>query len=382
MTRTRWQSVLRLTAAAVLIAGCWTTLQAQSVIAPEEVPLGATTAQALTTTRPRSIHRTRSSTGSRSSTRSTRRGSSSLPTPTPRTTRCSRSTPTFRTARPAAAPAGSTTWRPAPAPATPATAPSASAACRRRRARSAPSSTGRRSTPARSRRTRRSTSTASAATGSIVNATPFPCWGPNATHVTYRTWVFPHIVPGINSDYSVTGLASGLTTGQDPWVPYNTVFPLSQGASLVVLYTDKGIPRGTWVQIHHPQTAQFFGTLTFTHFLDAAADGRLGQAHPDRVGRPGRRRDAQHQLDDRRADLPRRPGGDAAGADPGQRLLGPRQRGLGPQRHRRRADEPALGHPHHGGLGGDHADGDQLHRPVHRAHRARSGTACCRSSTC
>ena len=130
-------------------------------------------------------------------------------------------------------------------------------------------------------------------TGVIVNSTPFPCWGPNATHVTYRTWVFPHIVPGINSDYSVTGLASGLTTGQDPWVPYNTVFPLSQGASLVVLYTDRSIPSGTWVQIHHPQTTQFFGTLTFTHFLTLpitadsikhtriGSDGQVGGGMPN-----------------------------------------------------------------------------------------------------
>jgi len=130
-------------------------------------------------------------------------------------------------------------------------------------------------------------------TGSIVNATPFSCWGPGATHVTYRTWVFPYITPGINGDYSVTGLASGLTTGQDPWVPYNTVFPLSQGASLVVIYTDKSIPRGTWVQIHHPQTTQFFGTITFTHFLTQpimvdsvkhtriGSDGQVGGGMPN-----------------------------------------------------------------------------------------------------
>ena len=210
-------------------------------------------------------------------------------------------------------------------------------------------------------------------TGVIVNSTPFPCWGPNATHVTYRTWVFPYIVPGINSDYSVTGLASGLTTGQDPWVPYNTVFPLSQGASLVVLYTDKSIPRGTWVQIHHPQTTQFFGTLTFTHLLTLPIT--VDSIKHTRIGSDGQvgRRHAEHQLDDRREDVPRRAVGDAAGADPGQRLLGHRQRGLRPQRDGRRADEPALGHPHDGGLGGDHAAGDQLHGPVHRAHAPDSG---------
>ncbi|MGD2114112.1 MAG: hypothetical protein PVG07_03605 [Acidobacteriota bacterium] len=129
--------------------------------------------------------------------------------------------------------------------------------------------------------------------GSVVNATAFPCWGPNSTHVTYRTWVFPFIVPGINSDYTVTGIASGLTTGQDPWVPFNTVFPLAQGASLVVLYTDKAIPRGTWVQIHHPQSTGFFGTLTYTHTLfrpitadsirhtRIGSDGQVGGGQPN-----------------------------------------------------------------------------------------------------
>jgi len=129
-------------------------------------------------------------------------------------------------------------------------------------------------------------------TGSIVSSTSFPCWGPG-TLVTYRAWVFPFILPAINGDYPVTGLASGLTTGQDPWVPFNTVFPLSQGTSLVVLYTDKNIPRGTFVQIHHLTGTQFFGTMTFNHTLyrpitvDAikhtriGADGQVGGGMPN-----------------------------------------------------------------------------------------------------
>lgn len=130
-------------------------------------------------------------------------------------------------------------------------------------------------------------------TGSIVSSTPFPCWGPGGTLVTYRAWVFPFIVTGINGDYPVTGLATGLTTGQDPWVPFNTVFPLSQGTSLVVLYTHKDIPKGTWVQIHHLQGTQFFGPMTFNHTLfrpitvDAikhtriGADGQVGGGMPN-----------------------------------------------------------------------------------------------------
>lgn len=108
-------------------------------------------------------------------------------------------------------------------------------------------------------------------TGFAIGTGPNPCWGFGGGNlVAYRAAVLPNLLPGINGDYRVSGLPTNLTNGQDPWNPVSTTFPLSEGASLVVLYTHSSIPAGTWVQIHHPigATTSTFGTLTYTHFLN------------------------------------------------------------------------------------------------------------------
>jgi hypothetical protein len=125
-------------------------------------------------------------------------------------------------------------------------------------------------------------------TGFLISNQPQPCWNGLGTLRAYRAPVLPFLLPGVNGDYSVTGLPSNLANGQDPWNPVSTVLPLSEGASLVVLYTHPSIPAGTWVQIHHPVTANTFGTLNYTHFLNLpiqvaatrhtrlGADGQVG----------------------------------------------------------------------------------------------------------
>lgn len=130
----------------------------------------------------------------------------------------------------------------------------------------------------------------SSVTGSFIGSAPQPCWNSNGITVAYRASVLPLLQPGINADYPVLRLPSNLTNGQNPWNPPSTALPLSQGASLVVLYTHSSIPAGTWVQIHHPitQTPQVFGTFTYNHFLNLpiaqaavkhsriAGDGQVG----------------------------------------------------------------------------------------------------------
>lgn len=105
--------------------------------------------------------------------------------------------------------------------------------------------------------------------GFLIGTSPSPCWA-GTTLVAYRAPVLPFLIPGVNGDYSVTGLPSGLTTGQDPWNPISSVLPLSEGASLIVLYMHSSVPAGTWTQIHHPITSvtSVFGTFNFTHFLN------------------------------------------------------------------------------------------------------------------
>ncbi len=124
--------------------------------------------------------------------------------------------------------------------------------------------------------------------GFLVSNQPQPCWNGAGTLRAYRAPVLPFLLPGVNGDYTVTGLPSFLANGQDPWNPVNVTLPLSEGASLVVLYTHPSIPAGTWVQIHHPVTANTFGTLNYTHFLNLpiqvaatrhtrlGADGQVG----------------------------------------------------------------------------------------------------------
>jgi hypothetical protein len=125
-------------------------------------------------------------------------------------------------------------------------------------------------------------------TAFFVNNQLQPCWNGAGTLRTYRAAVLPNLLPPINGDYSVSGIPSNLTNGQDPWNPTSTTLPLAEGASLVVLYTHSSVPVGTWVQIHHPATPAVFGTLTFSHFLSQpllvaarrhtriAADGQVG----------------------------------------------------------------------------------------------------------
>jgi hypothetical protein len=131
-------------------------------------------------------------------------------------------------------------------------------------------------------------------TGFLVGVGPNPCWGFGASNTyAYRAPVLPFILPGINGDYSVSGLPTNLTNGQNPWNPVSTTLPLSEGASLVVLYTHPSVPQGTFTQIHHPiaaigPTGPSFGVLSFTHFLNLpiqiaamkhtrlGADGQVG----------------------------------------------------------------------------------------------------------
>lgn len=103
----------------------------------------------------------------------------------------------------------------------------------------------------------------SAVTGTLIGSTTEPCWNSSGTFAAYRAVVTSLMQPGINGDYLVSGLPSSSTDGSDPWSPVNTTLPLSEGASLVVIYAHSQIPVGAQFYLFHG--ADFFaGTLDLT----------------------------------------------------------------------------------------------------------------------
>lgn len=125
----------------------------------------------------------------------------------------------------------------------------------------------------------------------LVTTAPSPCWGAG-THRAYRAPVLPLLAPGINADYPVRGVPSSVTDGRCPWAGA-LPNPRAEGASLVVLYTDRSVPRGTRTQIHHPIVTAVFGTTTYNHFLTfpinfgAVKHTRLGADGQTGIGCPG-----------------------------------------------------------------------------------------------
>ncbi|NOZ52385.1 MAG: hypothetical protein GXP08_04450 [Gammaproteobacteria bacterium] len=113
-----------------------------------------------------------------------------------------------------------------------------------------------------------------------------PCWNPAGTFVAYRANVLPLLLAGINGDYSIAKLPSAITNGQNPWGSgQNTRLPLSEGASLVVLYSHASIPNDSFVEIHHPMQ-MFAGNATFSHFLTRTVLNNTALKHT-RLGADG-----------------------------------------------------------------------------------------------
>jgi len=77
-------------------------------------------------------------------------------------------------------------------------------------------------------------------TGSFIGAAHSPCWTEMyESAFSYRADV-TSLVTG-NGSYKLTGVASGITTGEDPWT-VDPILPLAEGASLVVIYTKSSYP--------------------------------------------------------------------------------------------------------------------------------------------
>lgn len=117
----------------------------------------------------------------------------------------------------------------------------------------------------------------------LIGTSVQPCWVPGGRFAAYRAFVTP-MVPG-NGDYSVRRLPSFLTDGRNPWAGSPTTTPLSEGASLVVIYSHQSVPLDSFVQIHHVNQ-MFSANLTVTHFLFLPVNHNYSLKHT-RLGADG-----------------------------------------------------------------------------------------------
>jgi hypothetical protein len=127
--------------------------------------------------------------------------------------------------------------------------------------------------------------------GNLIGVTAQPCWAGNFL-AAYQASVIALLVPGINGQYRVSNLPSSITTGRDPWLnaPVPAPRPLSEGVSLVVIYSHASVPLTARV-FTHTVVQMFFGTLTVNHGLGLpippyttmkhcrlGADGQIGSS--------------------------------------------------------------------------------------------------------
>lgn len=128
--------------------------------------------------------------------------------------------------------------------------------------------------------------------GQNFGNSPQPCWNGAGTFFPYIINVTGQILPGINGDYRIQKLHSKITDNRCPWAdgpgcagPGNAL-PLSEGASLIVVYSNACIPKAAQLYIHlGPQT--FSGVHVATHFTFAGINPNLPNLKHSRIGADG-----------------------------------------------------------------------------------------------
>jgi hypothetical protein len=125
----------------------------------------------------------------------------------------------------------------------------------------------------------------------VQGATAQPCWNGQGQFFSYQANVTSQILPGINGDYRVRGLRSAILDGRCPWPDGNcagpgNALPLSEGASLIVFYTNPCIPRSAQIYVNlGPQ--MFFGPYSVVHATLPAINGNLPNLKHSRIGADG-----------------------------------------------------------------------------------------------
>jgi hypothetical protein len=128
-------------------------------------------------------------------------------------------------------------------------------------------------------------------TSQVYGTTTQPCWNPAGIYAGHIIPVTGQILPGINGDYRIRNLRSALTNNRCPWGDGNCASPgnaltLSEGASLVVIYSNPCIPRAAQLYISLGPT-EFEGPHSVTHFTLPAINGNLPNLKHSRIGADG-----------------------------------------------------------------------------------------------
>ncbi len=126
--------------------------------------------------------------------------------------------------------------------------------------------------------------------GNSYGVTASPCWG-GAQYVGYIANVTGQILPGLNGDYRVKGLRSSVQDNRCPWgdgacpAAAPAQF-MSEGASLIVFYSNPCIPRAAQLYVHLGPR-MFFGPHNVTHATIPAINGTLANLKHSRIGADG-----------------------------------------------------------------------------------------------
>jgi hypothetical protein len=128
-------------------------------------------------------------------------------------------------------------------------------------------------------------------TSVVYGVTQQPCWNPAGVYAGHIVNVRAQILAGINGDYRVKGLKSALTNNRCPWGDGNCAGPgnaltLSEGASLIVLYSNSCIPRAAQLYLSLGPR-MFFGKHTVNHPTAPAINGNLPNLKHSRIGADG-----------------------------------------------------------------------------------------------
>lgn len=125
----------------------------------------------------------------------------------------------------------------------------------------------------------------------VQGATAQPCWNGQGQFFSYLANVTSQILPGINGDYRVRGLRSAITNGRCPWGDGNcaapgNALPLSEGASLIVFYSNACIPQAAQIYVNLGPR-MFFGPHSVVHATLPAINGNLPNLKHSRIGADG-----------------------------------------------------------------------------------------------
>jgi hypothetical protein len=124
-----------------------------------------------------------------------------------------------------------------------------------------------------------------------TNPAPQPCWNPAGQFFAYMANVTAQITPGINGDYRIGRLRSAIRDGRCPWPDGSCAgaapeLPLSEGASLIVFYSNPCIPRGAQIYVHlGPQS--FSGSHSVTHATPVPIRPGFANLKHSRIGADG-----------------------------------------------------------------------------------------------